>query len=118
MQQRVAIARALAMEPGVLLMDEPFSALDAITRTSLNEELLRIQAALGQTIVFITHDVDEAVFLADRVIVLGMAPRGVQAEVRINLPRPLRFNEARKLARFGDYAGQLMDHVATAMEPA
>ena len=118
MQQRVAIARALAMEPGLLLMDEPFSALDAITRTSLNEELLRIQAALGQTIVFITHDVDEAVFLADRVIVLGTAPRGVQAEVRIDLPRPLRFHEARKLARFGDYAGQLMDHVATAMEPA
>jgi NitT/TauT family transport system ATP-binding protein len=118
MQQRVAIARALAMEPGLLLMDEPFSALDAITRTSLNEELLRIQAALGQTIVFITHDVDEAVFLADRVIVLGTAPRGVQAELEIDLPRPRRFHEARKLARFGDYAGQLMDHVATAMEPA
>jgi NitT/TauT family transport system ATP-binding protein len=118
MQQRVAIARALAMEPGLLLMDEPFSALDAITRTSLNEELLRIQAALGQTIVFITHDVDEAVFLADRVIVLGTAPRGIQAEVCIDLPRPRRFHEVRKLARFGDYAGQLMDHVATAMEPA
>ena len=118
MQQRVAIARALAMEPGLLLMDEPFSALDAITRTSLNEELLRIQAALGQTIVFITHDVDEAVFLADRVIVLGTAPRGVLAEVSIDLPRPRRFHEARKLARFGDYAAQLMDHVATAMEPA
>jgi NitT/TauT family transport system ATP-binding protein len=118
MQQRVAIARALAMEPGLLLMDEPFSALDAITRAGLNEELLRIQATLGQTIVFITHDVDEAVFLADRVIVLGTAPRGVQAELKIDLPRPRRFNEARKLPRFGDYASRLMDHVTTAMEPA
>jgi NitT/TauT family transport system ATP-binding protein len=118
MQQRVALARALAMEPGLLLMDEPFSALDAITRVNLNEELQRIWSTLGQTIVFITHDIDEAVFLADRVIVLGTAPRGVQAELRIDLPRPRRFHAARKLPRFGDYAARLMDHVALAMEPA
>jgi NitT/TauT family transport system ATP-binding protein len=118
MQQRVAIARALAMEPGLLLMDEPFSALDAITRASLNDELLRIWSASGQTIVFITHDIDEAVFLADRVIVLGTAPRGIQAELKIDLPRPRTFHAARKLPRFGEYAAALMDHVAGAMEPA
>jgi NitT/TauT family transport system ATP-binding protein len=118
MQQRVAIARALAMEPGLLLMDEPFSALDAITRASLNEELLRIWSASGQTIVFITHDIDEAVFLADRVIVLGTAPRGIQAELKIDLPRPRTFHAARKLPRFGEYAAALMDHVASAMEAA
>ena len=118
MQQRVAIARALAMEPGLLLMDEPFSALDAITRASLNDELLRIWSASGQTIVFITHDIDEAVFLADRVIVLGTAPRGVQAELKIDLPRPRTFHAARQLPRFGEYAAALMDHVAGAMEAA
>jgi len=118
MQQRVAIARALAMEPGLLLMDEPFSALDAITRAGLNDELLRIWSTLGQTIVFITHDIDEAVFLADRVIVLGTAPRGIQAELRIDLPRPRSFHAARQLPRFGEYAAELMDHVASAMEAA
>jgi NitT/TauT family transport system ATP-binding protein len=99
-------------------MDEPFSALDAITRASLNEELLRIWSTLGQTIVFITHDIDEAVFLADRVIVLGTAPRGIQAELKIDLPRPRTFHAARKLPRFGEYAAALMDHVAGAMEAA
>jgi NitT/TauT family transport system ATP-binding protein len=117
-KQRVAIARALAMEPGLLLMDEPFSALDAITRAGLNEELLRIWSTLGQTIVFITHDIDEAVFLADRVIVLGTAPRGIQAELDIDLPRPRSFHAARQLPRFGEYAATLMDHVASAMEAA
>jgi NitT/TauT family transport system ATP-binding protein len=118
MQQRVAIARALALEPGLLLMDEPFSALDAITRAGLNDELLRIWSALGQTIVFITHDIDEAVFLADRVIVLGTAPRGIQAELKIDLPRPRTFHAARKLPRFAEYAAALMDHVAGAMAAA
>ncbi|MGV7207538.1 ABC transporter ATP-binding protein [Oxalobacteraceae bacterium A2-2] len=114
MQQRVAIARALAMEPGVLLMDEPFSALDAITRAALNEELLRIWSTLGQTIVFITHDIDEAVFLADRVIVLGAAPAGVLAEVDIALPRPRGYHQARKLPRFAEYASGLMDQITLA----
>lgn len=118
MQQRVAIARVLAMEPGLLLMDEPFSALDAITRASLNEELLRIWSTSGQTIVFITHDIDEAVFLADRVIVLGTAPGGIQAEVHVDLARPRTLHAARKLPRFAELAGQLMDHVAMAMEAA
>ncbi|MFD0936268.1 ABC transporter ATP-binding protein, partial [Methylobacterium trifolii] len=84
----VAIARALAVEPDVLLMDEPFSALDSFTREGLQDELQRITAQTGKTVVFVTHDIDEAVTLADRVVVLAGKPGRVAAEVRIDLPRP------------------------------
>ena len=76
-RQRIGIARALAVEPEVLLMDEPFGALDAITRKGLQDELIRIQAATGKTILFVTHDLDEAALLADRVILLGGSPARV-----------------------------------------
>jgi NitT/TauT family transport system ATP-binding protein len=87
-RQRVAIARALAVEPDVLLMDEPFSALDSFTREGLQDELQRITQETGKTVLFVTHDIDEAVTIADRVVVIAGPPGRIAAEVRIDLPRP------------------------------
>ena len=89
-RQRVSLARALAVEPDVLLMDEPFSALDSFTRESLQDELLRIRAATGRTVIFVTHDIEEAVYLADRVIVLTGRPAGIGAEIRVEASVPRR----------------------------
>lgn len=88
MQQRVGVARALANNPDLLLMDEPFASVDAQTRMTLQEELTRIWEARHPTILFVTHDVDEAVFLSDRVTVLSKSPGTVRAEIPIALPRP------------------------------
>lgn len=88
MQQRVAIARAIAYQPEIMLMDEPFASLDAQTRFDLEDLLLRIREDLGVTILFVTHDIDEAVYLADRVIVLGESPCRVLEIVEVDMPRP------------------------------
>jgi len=89
MKQRVGIARALSMEPKVLLMDEPFGALDALTRAKLQDELLAIVAATQSTVVMVTHDVDEAVLLSDRIVMMTNGPAATIGEVlRVELPRP------------------------------
>ncbi|NEQ53364.1 MAG: ABC transporter ATP-binding protein [Leptolyngbya sp. SIO3F4] len=88
MQQRVAIARALANSPQVLLMDEPFGALDAQTRFMMQENLLKLWEDLKTTVVFVTHDIDEAIFLADRVVVMSANPGRILKDIRIPLPRP------------------------------
>jgi nitrate/nitrite transport system ATP-binding protein len=89
MKQRIGIARALAMEPKLLLLDEPFGALDALTRAHLQDTLMDIQARLGNTVLMITHDVDEAVLLSDRVMMMSNGPAATIAqELRVELPRP------------------------------
>ncbi len=89
MKQRVGIARALAMEPQVLLLDEPFGALDALTRAHLQDSLMEIQANLGNTIIMITHDVDEAVLLSDRIVMMTNGPAATVGEIlEVKLPRP------------------------------
>ncbi|HVR88324.1 MAG TPA: ABC transporter ATP-binding protein [Candidatus Limnocylindria bacterium] len=108
MKQRVALARLLAFDPKVLLMDEPFGALDAQTRELMQEELQRIWLATGKTVLFVTHDIDEAVFLGDRVIVFTARPGRIKADLRIDLPRP-RPIEVKKSVEFLTARNQVWD---------
>ena len=119
MQQRVSLARSLAMEPTLLLMDEPFGALDAITRETMNDELLRIWDELGQTVIFITHDIDEAVYLSDRIAVFGRPPHGIYKIMDNELPRPRSGPTTRTKDLFWQYKKQLIEDIAvvTAQSP-
>jgi len=108
MQQRVAIARALACRPQVLLMDEPFSAVDALTRAGLQELLRSLWRELGLTVVFVTHDVDEGVYLSTRVVALTRAPGNVAIDLPIELPHPRDQIATRALPKYLSYRAQLL----------
>ena len=101
MRQRVAIARVLAIDSPIMLMDEPFGALDALTRRNLQDELLRIWKAFGKTIVFVTHSIEESIYLADRIVVMTYRPGTIKRDERVSIPRPrdpasAEFNELKR----------------------
>jgi NitT/TauT family transport system ATP-binding protein len=100
MQQRVQIARALALRPAVLLMDEPFAALDAMTKATLQDELLQVRDQTGSSIVFVTHDIEEAVYLGDRVAVITGSPGRIERTVAVDLPKPRDQVVTRQLPKF------------------
>jgi NitT/TauT family transport system ATP-binding protein len=103
MQQRVQIARALAVRPAVLLMDEPFAALDAMTKASLQDELLRARQETGCSIVFVTHDIEEAVYLGDRIAVINGSPGTIEQAFHIALPEPRNQLITRQMAEFLEF---------------
>jgi NitT/TauT family transport system ATP-binding protein len=118
MQQRVAIARALACKPRVLLMDEPFGSLDALTRFELEDTLLRLWGSLGSTILFVTHDIEEAVYLSDRVYVLSRRPSRMLADTAVELPRPRNQLTSREDPRFIRLRHQTFEMISKEMTQA
>ena len=108
MQQRVSIARALAFDPKLLLMDEPFGALDEITREAMNLELLRIWQETGKTVVFVTHSIAEAVFLSSHIVVMTPRPGKIERVIEVNLPYP-RSNDTRESQAFFDLATEVRE---------
>jgi NitT/TauT family transport system ATP-binding protein len=112
MQQRVQIARCLAQEPEVLLMDEPFGALDALTRQTLQDEVARIARDDGRTVLFVTHDLEEAIYLGDRVIALAANPGRIADIVEVDLPRPRHQLTTREDRRFLEYRHRLYGHLS------
>ena len=111
MQQRVAIARALAYEPQVLLMDEPFGSLDALTRLELEDTLLKLWTELKTTILFITHDIEEAIYLSDRIWVLSRRPSHILQELKITFPRPRDQVRTRAEARFMEMRNEIYQQI-------
>jgi NitT/TauT family transport system ATP-binding protein len=117
MKQRVALARVLAIDPKVLLMDEPFGSLDAQTRETMQEELIKLWERTRKTIVFVTHDIEEAVFLGDRVVVLTARPARIREEVRIDLPRP-RDLSVKKSVQCLEYRNYIWDLIRSESQRA
>jgi NitT/TauT family transport system ATP-binding protein len=111
MQQRVAIARALACQPSVLLMDEPFSAVDALTRVGLQELVLKLWRELGLTVIFVTHDSDEAIYLSTRVVALTRSPGTIALDLAIDLPRPRDQIATRALPDYLEYRARILEQL-------
>ncbi|MEU5771219.1 ABC transporter ATP-binding protein [Streptomyces asoensis] len=114
MQQRAAIARALAHEPRVLLMDEPFAAVDAQTRADLEDLVRRLWRERGMTVLFVTHDIDEAVYLGERVVVLSASPTVVQEQLKVDLPAERDQLHTRVAPRFAELRTQVYEQIRTA----
>ncbi|MGE3271282.1 MAG: ABC transporter ATP-binding protein [Chloroflexota bacterium] len=117
MRKRVALARVLAYDPSVYLMDEPFGALDAQTKVTMGAELLRIWSALSRTVIFVTHDIEEAIALSDRVLVMSRRPGRIKSEYRIDLPRPRDFYEVRFSNRFQELHRAIWSDLAAEVAP-
>src|SRR5690625_4937645 len=116
MQQRVAIARAVAYQPEVLLMDEPFAAVDAQTRADLEDLVRRVWRQLGITILFVTHDIDESVYLGSRVIILSSSPTVIQQDIKIDLPDERNQLETRSSQRFSELRHHVYEQIQLAKE--
>ena len=109
MRQRVAICRAMIQEPGLLLMDEPFGALDALTREQMIMDLQAVWLEIGNTVLFITHGIDEAVFLADRVLVMSPRPGKIDLDLTIDIPRPRQWSRIHEDAAFHGHVRKIRD---------
>jgi NitT/TauT family transport system ATP-binding protein len=117
MQQRVAIARALAYQPSILLMDEPFASVDAQTRGDLEDLVLRVREQFDITILFVTHDIDESVYLSDRVVVLTHAPTEVKEVVPVDLPKPRDQIATKELPEFAHLRAHVYRHIKREQAP-
>lgn len=116
MQQRVNLARALTVDPQILLMDEPFAALDAQTREVMQQELLSIWQQARRTVLFITHQINEAIYLADRVVIFSARPSRVKGVLRVDLPRPLALKRQPRFLELEDAAWKVIEEeVRTSM---
>lgn len=111
MQQRVGIARALAVDPDILLMDEPFGALDAQTRQLLQDELLRIWEETRKTVIFVTHSMQEAVYLSDRILIMSPRPGRVDEIIDVPIPRPRHGDEVRRSKEFGELSAYIWERL-------
>jgi osmoprotectant transport system ATP-binding protein len=109
-QQRVGVARALAADPLVMLMDEPFGAIDPINRERLQNEFLRLQAEIRKTVLFVTHDIDEAIFMANRVAVMSARPGRIKSELRVQLPHPRHYT-MKTAPEFSAYKAELTEEI-------
>jgi NitT/TauT family transport system ATP-binding protein len=118
MQQRVAIARALAFRPKVLLMDEPFASVDAQTRSELEDLVLRLRDVYDVTVVFVTHDIDESVYLADRVVILSSRPTRVREELAVDLPRPRNQLTTKELPEFAHLRTHVLEAIMSSTKPS